>query len=451
MTLGVKSKMKALKHTILFMLVALLALSLGAVATAQEEGTTLVLSRFFGACYVDFVDMIVVTEVTGECGIISTMINQFNAENDAGITIEVQGTEWGSYYDQLNAAFAGGNPPDIAVMHRTRLLDYTSRGLVIPVGDAFAEGGIAVEDFAAEALSAVSVEDQVYGLPFDLHTLLWHVNADLMAEAGLVADDGSIILPSSPEELLQHAQMVKDATGADYVAMDATQFPLGVRAVFAMIWQQGGDLLNADRTEAGINTEAGAAALSTMASLFEAEVANATYDYATSDQAFLIGEAAVLINGTWVVDAYTASAEDADVPLTNYVVSDFPSLFDGDATWSDTHMWAVTNNLADDPAKLEAAVTFLNFINENNVEWARTGHVSVRESVLSSEQYQNLPHRDEYVGTAEIARAFPQVLDYNSMEQVLQEEFQAVWITGKPVEDALADAEARINDILSFQ
>lgn len=432
-------------------LAALLVLSMGAVATAQDDGVTLVLSRFFGACNDEFGDMTDISAATGECGIITTMINNFNATNEAGITIEVQGTEWGSYYDQLNAAFAGGNPPDIAVMHRTRLLDYTSRGLVISVGEAFAAGGIDVNDFAPEALNAVSVDGTVYGLPFDLHTLLWHVNVDLLAEADLVDEDGNPILPSSPEELLEHAAMVKEATGADYIAMDATQFPLGVRAVFAMIWQQDGDLLNADRTEAGINNEAGANALSTMASLFENEYANATYDYATSQQAFLNGEAAILINGTWVVDAYTAEAESEESALSNYVVADFPALFGNAATWSDTHMWAITNSLADDPEKLEAAVTFLSFINDNNVEWARTGHVAVRQSVLESEEYLSLPQRDSYVGTADIARAFPQVLDYNSMEQVLQEEFQAVWITGKPVEDALADAEARINDILAFQ
>lgn len=432
-------------------LAALMVLSMGAMATAQDDGVTLVLSRFFGACNDEFGDMTDISAATGECGIITTMINNFNATNEAGITIEVQGTEWGSYYDQLNAAFAGGNPPDIAVMHRTRLLDYTSRDLVVPVGEAFEAGGIDVADFAPEALNAVSVDETVYGLPFDLHTLLWHVNVDLLVEAGLVDDDGNPILPSSPEELLEHAAMVKEATGMDYVAMDATQFPLGVRAVFAMIWQQDGDLLNADRTEAGINNEIGAAAVSTMASLFENEYANATYDYATSEQAFLNGEAAILINGTWVVDAYTASAADEESALSNYAVADFPALFGNAATWSDTHMWAITNSLADDPAKLEAAVTFLSFINDNNVEWARTGHVAVRQSVLESEEYQSLPQRDSYVGTADIARAFPQVLDYNSMEQVLQEEFQAVWITGKSVEDALADAEARINDILAFQ
>jgi len=425
----------------------LLIASLALGATAQDA-TELSLSRFFGACEEEFGSMTVLEEASGECGIITVMINAFNDQSNT-VQINVQGTEWGSYYDQLNAAFAGGNPPDMAVMHRTRLIDYVDRELVLPIGDEMEAAGISLDDFAGPALDAVTVDGEVYGLPFDLHTLLWHVNVDVLAEAGLVDDGGNPILPSSPEELLEHAAMVKEATGKDYIAMDATQFPLGVRAVFAMIWQQDGDLLTDDASAAAINNEVGLSALSTMASLFEGEYANATYDYATSEQAFLDGDAAILINGTWVVDAYTASAEDSEVPLANYQVADFPSIFGGDATWSDTHMWAVTSGI--DEEELDDAMEFLAFLNENNYHWSRTGHVSVRESVLESEQYQELPHRDEYTGTAQIARAFPRVLGYNELETILQEEFQAVWITGKSPEQALADAEQRINDALAFQ
>ena len=423
-------------------------LSIGGTGVIAQDVTELTLSRFFGACEEEFGSVTDLEEASGECGIITVMINAFNEQSDT-VQINVQGTEWGSYYDQLNAAFAGGNPPELAVMHRTRLIDYVDRGLVVAVGEDMETAGISLNDFAGPALDAVTVNEEVYGLPFDLHTLLWHVNVDVLAEAGLVDGDGNPILPTSTEELLEHASIVKEATGVDYIAMDATQFPLGVRAVFAMIWQQGGDLLTEDASEANINNDIGLNALSTMSALFDGEYANSTYDYATSEQAFLDGDAAILINGTWVVDAYTASAADESIGLTNYVVSDFPTIFGDAATWSDTHMWAVTNAL--DEEDLEAAMEFFNFINENNYHWSRTGHVSVRESVLESEQYQSLPHRDEYTGTAQIARAFPRVLGYNELETILQEEFQAVWITGKSPEEALADAERRINDALSFR
>lgn len=441
-----------MKKTRFVSLLAVMALVFGMivpVATAQDE-VNISLSRFFGACEDQLPDDPTDVEAAvGECPIIATLINSFNAQHEGEIFIDVQGTEWGSYYDQLNATFAGGNAPDIAVMHRTRLLDYQARDLIVPLGEVFADAGIEVSDFADTAEEAITIDGTPYALPFDLHTLLWHINVDLMAEAGLVDDDGNVILPSSPEELLEHAAMVEEATGADYIAMDATQFPLGVRAVFALIWQQGGDLLNEDASAAAINGEEGRIALETMNSWFANGYADATYDYATSQEAFLNGEAAILINGTWVVDFYSDQAADEDVALSNYVVSDFPTLFDTGATWSDTHMWAVTSTAAGDEAKLDAIGTFFAFLNDNNVEWARTGHVSIRESVLESEEYQNLPHRDEYVGTADIARAFPRVLGYQRLEDILQEEFQAVWITGKSVEDALADAENRMAGIIA--
>lgn len=441
--------MQRLSKLFVLTLITVLITSLGMTSVVQaQDGVTLNLSRFFGVCDDEYGDFTDIEAASGECGIVTTLINNFNATNEAGITINVQGTEWGSYYDQLNATFAGGNAPDIAVMHRTRLIDYTSRRLVVPLGEAMAAAGIDTADFADSALDAVTVDSEVYGLPFDLHTLLWHVNLDLLAEAGLVDDDGNPILPSSPEELMEHAAMVQEATGKEYIAMDATQFPFGPRAGFALIWQQGGDLLNEDRTAANINNETGLNALNTLNDLFSNGYANSTYDYATAQEAFINGDAAILINGTWVVDFYTEEAANPDTGLENYYVSDFPALFGQAATWSDSHMWAVTNSVANDPAKLEAAMVFFDFLNDNNIHWARTGHVSVRNSVLESDAYQALPHRDEYVGTAEIAFAFPQVLRYQTIEDILAEEFQAVWILGKSPADALADAESRINDVI---
>lgn len=440
-----------MQQTRFFSLMIVLALLMGllfAPAQAQDE-TTVTLSRFFGSCEDEYGDSTDVEEAVGECGIITTLINRFNAENEGDIFIDVQGTEWGSYYDQLNATFAGNNAPDVAVMHRTRLLDYQSRGLLMPVGDLFEQADIDMSNFVDEAETAITIDEQPYGLPFDLHTLLWHVNVDMLEEAGLVDDDGNAILPSSPEEMLEHAQMVQEATGSDYIAMDATQFPLGVRAGFALIWQQEGDLLNEDATEAAINGEAGQRALDTMNSLFENGYADSTYDYATSQEAFLNGDAAILINGTWVVDFYTEQAGDEEVPLTTYEVSDFPTLFATPATWSDTHMWTVTTAVEGDDAKQAAIAEFFRYLYDNNIEWARTGHLTIREDVLDSDAYQELPHRDEYAGTADIARAFPQVLGYQRLEDILQEEFQSVWISDKPIEEALAAAEDRMAGIIA--
>ena len=417
---------------------AALATALTTAASAQE----VTLGRFFGACEDAGTDT---SASVGEACIIQSIINAASAEIE-GVTVNTLPTDWGNYYDQIIAAYAGGTPPDIHVRHRHRVPQFAGLGALADLSDDLAAAGIDVNDWAPAALDAVSYNGGIYGVPMDFHANLWHVNMDLMAEAGLVDDSGAPILPSSPAELLEHARLVQEATGQDYLAADFAQFPIGVRLVLALMWQQGANIFDGDT--ATIDNEAARNSITAMTQLFDAGYANPQLNYADSQQAFLNGEAAILVNGTWVVDFYTAEAANADVPLANYYVADFPTPFDEGATWADSHMWAVPASLQADEAGYQAALQVLAFINDHNIDWARTGHMAVRSSVLESEAYAGLPHRAEYAGTAAIARDTPPSENYGAIQDVLNRELQAIWLTGKPIDEALADAQAEVQDLL---
>ena len=422
-----------MKHVLL---TAAAAATLATGALAQE----VTLGRFFGACEDAGTDT---TTSTGEACIIQSIINAADAELD-GISINTLPTDWGNYYDQVKAAYAGGTPPDVHVMHRHRIPEFAGLGALAEISGDLEAAGIDPGDWSPAALDAVSFNGGIYGVPMDFHANLWHVNMDVMEEAGLV-ENGAPVLPSSPEELLAHAQQVKDATGKDYLAADFAQFPIGVRLVLALMWQQNANIFTEDGT-ATINTEAGKNAVTAITQLFDAGLANPQLNYADSQQAFLNGEAAILVNGTWVVDFYTAQAADPDVGLENYYVADLPTLFETGATWADSHMWAIPSTLDGD--KKMAALKVLAFINDHNIDWARTGHMAVRKSVVESDAYTSLPHRDEYTGTAAIAKDTPPSERYGAIQDVLNRELQAIWLTGKSVEDALDDAELEVQDLL---
>lgn len=418
------------------LLTAAMAAGIATTAPAQE----ITLGRFFGACEDAGTDT---TTSAGEACIIQSIINAADAELD-GISINTLPTDWGNYYDQVKAAYAGGTPPDVHVMHRHRVPEFAGLGAIAEISGELEAAGIDPSDWSPAALDAVSFNGGIYGVPMDFHANLWHVNMDLMAEAGLV-EDGKPVLPTSPDELLAHAQQFKDATGQDYLAADFAQFPIGVRVVLALMWQQNSNIFTDDGT-ATINSEEGQNAVTAITQLFDAGLANPQLNYADSQQAFLNGEAGILVNGTWVVDFYTAEAAKEEVGLDNYYVADFPTLFETGATWADSHMWAI-------PASLEgeeraAALKVLAFINDHNIDWARTGHMAVRTSVVESDAYQALPHRDEYTGTAAIARDTPPSERYGAIQDVLNRELQAIWLTGKTVEAALGDAEIEVQDLL---
>ena len=71
---------------ILLSTVALIALSCGTHAQAQ---TQIELQRFFGACEADYGSVTDVSAAVGECGIITALVNKFEADNpdiDVNIT-----------------------------------------------------------------------------------------------------------------------------------------------------------------------------------------------------------------------------------------------------------------------------------------------------------------------------------------------------------------------------
>ena len=426
-------------RTVRLSLSLLVALALAAPAFAQ---TTITLGRFFGACDTPGVS---IADAVGEACIIQAIIDDFDRA-DNGVRVETLPTDWGNYYDQIKASYAAGNPPSVHVMHSSAIPEFASLGALTDLSDLLEGAGIDAGDWSDRALEAVSFDGRIYGVPMDAHANLWHVNLDLLAAAGLVDESGAPILPSSPEELLEHAAMVREATGAHYLAADFAEFPIGVRLVMSLVWQQGGELFDAER--ANVNSAEAQRAVETIVSLFEGGHADPTLNYSDSQQSFLEGEAAILVNGTWVVDFYDAQAADPNVPLSNYYVADFPTLFDVGATWASNHMWVIPSPVARDAAQLEAGLALLAHIDDNNLAWSRTGHLAVRTSVLESDAYASLPHRDEYAGTADIARDVVPVVRYDAIQDVLNRELQAIWLTGKPIERALSDANDAVQDLL---
>ncbi|NLF74528.1 MAG: extracellular solute-binding protein [Chloroflexi bacterium] len=424
------------------------AAAIPAARTTAQENITIKFYRFFGGCTDEYAGVTDLSQAVGECGSIQVLTNKFNAENEYGITVETENVDWWTYYDRLTATFAGGEPPDIAVMHAGRMPGYVSRGMLRPLNDDFAAAGIDVSDIVPTTLAAVSFNDKIYALPWDTHAILWHLNVDLFAQAGLVDDAGNPILPTSADELLAQAKQMKEATGVNYLAVAATNDPMMYRAFCIAIWQQGGDVLSEDLTKATLNTPEGLAAVELFKALFDAGYADPTLDYAGTGEAFLNGQAAVEINGTWVVDAYNAQAADPAVVLKNYKVSDYPDLFGTPATLSDHHTWVVPVQPNPDPAKYEASMKFLKYLFDNNFEWAKTGHLPVRVSVLESAELAALPHRSEFLTTANIAREVPPIEYQGAFQDITSEALQGIWLAGNAPDQALGDAEARINDLL---
>lgn len=429
-------------------LLASLVLTAGASAALAADKTEISVARFFGACEADYGTVTDVTKANGECGIITALINKFNADSKT-TTVKPEIVEWPGY-DQLTARIRSGEPPVISVMHEAVISDYSSRGLLEPLDEDFAKAGVDVNDMTGAARQGVTKDGKIYAMPFDTHTWLWHINMNLFKQAGLVDGAGKPILPKNTDELMKQAQQFKEKTGKPYfISTLANETAFYTRTFDTLLYQQNVDFF-ADPNKVNFSSPEAKNALQLLADIYSKDLTTKNQDYAASVSSFAAGEGGVFICGTWLIDTYDQEAKK-DGPLANgYAVTAFPQLYSGSPrVWADGHSWVLLKQDLTD-AQRASAIEFMKFLWDNNYEWSRTGHLPVRKSIIDSDQFKNLPHRGDIASLAVNGTALPSAVKRQfSIQEIEGEEVGSAMRGDKPVDQALTDAETRVNELLA--
>lgn len=421
-------------------------------ASSSDAGKTeITLMRFFGSCEAQYGQVNKASEGVGECGIVTALVNEFNATNPDGIVVRTQIGEWGPYYDQLTARLVAKDIPTIAVMHESALGDYVRRKLVLPLDADFARVGIDKADFTEHAARGTSFNGQTYALPFDTWAWLWHINTRLMKQAGLMRADGRPVLPHSPEELLAQARQFKQRTGKPYFAWAVVnETAANDRTFLTLVAQQGAALFAADGKTIHMHQPAVTHALTLMQQLYAEGLVKPNTDYAAANQAFLNGEAGVVVVGTWTIDQFLRESKKADSPLQGgYTVVPFPQLYERPAVFADGHSWALFKGGATDAKGHEAALKFLKFLWDHDADWARTGHLPARQSVAESAAFRALPLREPLAEITRTGIGMPgNVPTQRAIELLIGEDVANLMLSGKPVAEVQASVEKRVNTAL---
>lgn len=434
----------------------------GGVATTSAQAATpappaagngtpvkLTFHRFFGECSDKYKGVTDLTKGTDECSEITLLTNKWNAEHpEAPLDITV--TDQGAHYTNLSAEMAAGEPPDIVIMHGAQIPNYASRGALLPLDEVLTKAGIDVSDFLPAAREYATFNGKMYALPFDIHTILWHINVDLWKQAGLVDAAGKPMIPKTQAEFLADAKAMKEKTGKLFMAAQTNGDIGGEWAVEGLVWQQGGDLFTPDVITATVNTPQVLTAVNFLGGLFKNGYTGNNDDYGAAEKKWLNGDAASLINGTWAVGAYDDQVKAGKAAFKTYYVAPFPTIFDKPAAWSNSHTWVMPVQRNPDPAKVAAAGRFLKYLYDNDLQWTRTGHLTVRKSVLQSPDYAALPHRGEYADAANIAHAMPRIRQIDAFQTIMHDEVVAANIGQKTPAQALADAEKRVTEFLKM-
>ena len=428
------------------LVVLLLALALFGCAR-QSERSEIVVQRFFGECGAVYGHSTDVRAADTECGILTTLINRFRQQNpDVRVSINI--VAWPGY-PQLAAQVAAGDPPDLVTMHQSVISDYQGRGLLEPMDALLAGVGIRPDQFTAAGRRGVTKHGQVFGLPFDTVGGLFHINTALMARAGLMRD-GRPVLPTSPAELLAQARQFKARTGKPYLVQSLVNDPASrVRDLYTYLLAQDINTFP-DPRHIRLNTPQARAIVEMFRQLVVEGLTTRNQDFPAATASFVAGQGGIFPVGTWMIGPYDKEATTPGRPLYhNYAVLPFPRLWGHDAAFVDGHAWVMPKRRRS-PTQRAALARFLRFLAANDGEWARTGHIPAIARVLAGDAFMSLPHRRDIVV---IARTGGQLPDYVQRQSAVQgligEELEAAVNGQKPVGQALADAERRVNELFA--
>ena len=305
------------------------------------------------------------------------LVEDFSAEHD-NIDVKMNTIEWVDFYSRTPSAVQSGEGPDVAVMHSDQLGTNAARNVIIPLDDVAKELGLKESDFAPVVWKAGIYNNQRFGIPLDMHPMIFYYNKALMEQAGLDPE-------SPPRNRDDFVAALEDLKGQDIQGFWVSPFLFtGGLAWESLLFQNGGSLYNDDVTKATFNSDAGVDALTFLVDMVKKGYSPKDVAQDAEFTAFQNGENAFHFNGIWQLNALR-EVEDLDLG-----VASLPRIGSQEAAWSGSHNFVIMRQQTPDENKLQASKVFINWISEHSLEWAKAGQIPARASVRESQEFQNL-------------------------------------------------------------
>lgn len=331
----------------------------------------------------------------GDGARLGTMENEFKNEYPK-LDLESTTLSWGApYYTKLSMSAVGGSPPDVAIMHLSKIGSYAPVGLLEPLDpDELSEFDIGPDKFLPEVIDSAKVDGEIYALPLDTHPFVMYYNTDIAKKADLLDADGDLKPIQGTDGVIEAFKKVKEVTGEWGVSFYPSNDPGGNWRLFYTLYSQlGGKVLSPDAKEILLDDSRAEQALNFMANLtLDAKVMPANADYAGSVALFQGGQAGFHWNGGWEVTTFEA----AEMPFS---MVPFPNVFGNNKAQADRHTFIIPKGVSADRRK--AALSFVSSMLKSSLTWAEGGHIPAYQPVATSEEYKKLKPQSNYAGVAD--------------------------------------------------
>ena len=379
----------------------------------------------------------ILMEAVPDTDIVQGLVSDFNAEYP-DITIEIETLAFDQMRDKLIASFQSSEPTyDLIVADNPWMDDFAPAGFLEPLDERIANTPeFDHEDFFGPLREIADVDGVTYGVPFDNYALGYLYNEQILADAGLS-------VPTSLDELVETSKALTtgDQTG---LAMQPQRGYKIFEEWANFLFAAGGSIYNEDGSGALDSPEA-QAALEAYIDLYNNAAPENSLNWAF-DEAFRsvsTGQSAAMVSYNWNLPAL--NSPDAGDLAGNFKLATMPGGKQVLGSWS----WAIPSN----SAAPDAAWAFVSWITSKDVDVQRViaGGAAIRESTLQNESVLaegfGADYYDAIIAILSNAAPLSEGAGGEEMIQAVGTELNEAVAGTKSVEDALAAANAAINEI----
>lgn len=332
---------------------------------------------------------------------------------------------------KVQAALLSGDEPNMLWGYPTWTGVLESSGKLVNLGEAMDDEWKA--DLPEGILNAGAFEGEVYSVPIEAGTLYLIYNQDMFAEAGIDAP------PTTWDELYEDAKLL--TKGEQYgVWLPIAPNERTTWTWETFLWQNKGEILNAEGNNIGFNNAAGLEALEFYTKMIQDGYAPTS----VGQDPFIDKQVAMVYATQGAANAYINKYE------MNVGVAMLPGKARLATGLGSNHYFMFKS----DEAIEEATLDFMKWMTtgENHAEWAiRAGYLPVSNSARESAKYQAFgeenPHMIEAAKALTYGIARPPIEEYPKVSNVISSTIEKIVYGEMTAEEGMAKIQEESDKI----
>jgi len=360
------------------------------------------------------------------------------------------------YITKLMTAMASGEGPDCFNLLSMGAGPLLGQGAVAPVDPkvyGFDSQQALEKSYVEGTLEGFKYDGKLYAVPSEVSLYSLFINKDLFAKAGLDADKD---YPKTWEDLIplarklnktENGQLVQRAFDFTYGMADDGTSP--VLTLAGMAYQLGGTVLNADASEATVDTEPWVRSLQFMQDwVYKEKLGNPALTVSTIG--FYEGSVAMALSGSW----YSSYVKDQNEAVYRvHTVKPLPRWKDAiNNTGAYMYAYGLFVNAASSPEKQALCQKLIKELSSHSEEYlSEAGLLQPTMALAGSQAIKQVPNMDVFLSDMKGTPYWPAHPKTFEISDALTRAVQRAVTENQPAAEALRQAKQEIDALLKEQ